>query len=129
LLHNTSAMEWFTGPALVIGFFSMVVVAGLITLGVRYLEARSRREEDAARLQQALTEPLGREPALAGSSVLPVVSWPLRGPARVELTGWVPSRDVRDAAVRAVEREGTRLGQPLRVVVRIEVVDPIPRPA
>jgi hypothetical protein len=122
-------MDWFTGPSLVVGILSLILVAGLITLGVRYLEARSRRDEDAARLQQMLTEPLAREPSLAGSSVLPVVSMPLRGPARVELTGWVGSREGRDAAVRAVEREGTRLGQPLRVVVRIEVVDAMRRPA
>jgi hypothetical protein len=122
-------MDWFTGPSLVIGSLALGLVAGLITLGVRYLEARSRRDEDAARLQQALTEPIAREPALAGSSVLPVVSFPLRGPARVELTGWVGSREGRDAAVRAVEREGKRLGQPLRIVVRIEVVDAMRRPA
>jgi hypothetical protein len=122
-------MEWFTGPSLLIGMFSLAFVVGLITLGVRYLEARSRRDEEAAHLQRALTEPIAREPALAGSSVLPVVSFPLRGPARVELTGWVGSREGRAAAVRAVEREGKRLGQPLRIVVRIEVVDAMRRPA
>jgi hypothetical protein len=122
-------MDWSTGPALAIGAASVAVVGGLITLGVRYLESRSRRDEDAARLQLALTEPLAREPALAGSSVLPVVSVPLRGLARVELTGWVRSREVRDAAVRAVEREGARLGCRLRVIVRLEVVDAMRRPA
>jgi hypothetical protein len=122
-------MDWFTGPSLVIGIASVALVAALITLGVRYLEARSRRDEEAARLQQALTEPLAREPALAGCAVLPVASFPLRGPARVELTGWVGSREGRDAAVRAVEREARRLGQPVRVVVRIEVVDAMRRPA
>jgi hypothetical protein len=122
-------MDWPSGPTLLIGAVSVAVVGGLITLGVRYLEARSRREEDAARLQVALTAPLAHEPALAGSSVLPVVSIPRRGPARVELTGWVGSGDGRDAAVRAVEREGVRLGQPLRVVVHLQVLDAIRRPA
>lgn len=123
------AMEWFTGSSLAIGIASVAVVGALIALGVRFLELRSRREEDAARLQIALTVPLAREPALAGSSVLPVVSMPLRGRARVELTGWVGSRDLREIAVRAVTREGLRLGQPLRVVDRIEMVDRIRRPA
>jgi hypothetical protein len=127
LLYSDTAVDWFTGSSLAVGLVSLAIVAGLITFGVRYLETRSRRDEEAARLQQALTEPLAREPALAGSAVLPVVSLPLRGPARVELTGWVGSRDVRDAAVRAVEREGRRLGQPLRVVVRIEVIDAMRR--
>jgi hypothetical protein len=122
-------MEWFTGPSLAIGLASVVVVGGLIALGVRYLELRSRREEDATRLQVALTEPLAREPALAGSSVVPVVSLPLRGQPRVELTGWVGSREMRDAAVRAVMREGQRLGQSVRVIDRVEVIDRIRRPA
>lgn len=129
MLDFDRAMEWFTGPSLAIGAVSVAIVGGLIALGVRYLEARSRREEEAARLQVALTAPLAREPALARSSVLPVVSMALRGRARVELTGWVESREIRDAAVRVVLREGQRLGQPLRVVDRIEVVDRIRRPA
>jgi membrane protein implicated in regulation of membrane protease activity len=117
------AMDWFTGPWLAIGIGSVLVVGVLIALGVRYLEARSRHDEEATRLQQALVEPLAREPAVAGGSVLPLVSIPLRGPARVELTGWVASRDVRDAAQRAVEREAARLGQRVRIVNRLELMD------
>jgi hypothetical protein len=120
-------MEWFTGPLVAIGLASVLVVGGLIALGVRYLELRGRREEEAARLQIALTEPLAREPALGGGSVVPVVSLPLRGPARVELTGWVASREMRDVAVRAVTREGQRLGQALRVIDRVEVIDRLRR--
>ena len=122
-------MDWFTGPSLAVGVGSIAAVSGLIVLGVRYLEGRSRRDDEAARLQQSLSEPLTREPALAGSSVLPVVSVPLRGVARVGLTGWVPSRDVHDAAIRAVEREAKRLGARIRVVDHIEVVDAMRRPA
>jgi hypothetical protein len=122
-------MEWFTGHAIAAGLAAVAVVGGLIALGVRYLELRSRREEEAARLQLALTGPLAREPMLAGSSILPVVSLPLRGHPRVELTGWVTSREGRDAAVRAVTRAGLRLGQPVRVIDRVEVVDRIRRPA
>jgi hypothetical protein len=122
-------MEWFTESSIAIGLASVAVVGGLIALGVRYLELRSRREEEAARLQVALTEPLAREPALKGSSILPVVSVPLRGQARVELTGWAPSPEMRAVAVRAVTRAGLRLGQPVRVVDHVEVVDTIRRPA
>jgi len=122
-------MDWFTGPLLAVEVGSIAAVSGLIVLGVRYLEVRSRRDDEAARLQQSLSEPLTREPALAGSSVLPVVSVPLRGVARVGLTGWVPSRDVHDAAIRAVEREAKRLGARIRVVDHIEVVDAMRRPA
>jgi hypothetical protein len=115
-------MDWFTGPTAAVGIAIVVVIGVLIALGVRYLEARSRRDEDAARLQQALSEPFARDPALAGCSVLPVTSLPLRGPALIELTGWVPSPEVGTVAVRAVEREAARLGQQIRIVDRLEVL-------
>ena len=116
-------MEWFTGTSLAVGFVVLLVVAGLIAWGVRRLEGHNRRDEEAARLTQALAEPLAREPALAGTGVMPVVTVPWRGRARVELTGWVPSRDIRDAAVRAITREAQRLGRPVRVVDQLEIID------
>src|SRR5215468_8917302 len=70
-------MEWFTESSIALGLAAVAVIGGLIALGVRYLELRSRREEEAARLQLALTEALPRETMLAGSSILPVVSVPL----------------------------------------------------
>ena len=115
-------MEWFTGPALLVGGAAVLVVAGLIALGVRALETRSRLDDEAAGLQRALTEPLAREPALANCSVLPVATVPMTGRARVELTGWVRSRAARDAAVRAVEAHARRLGRSVRVVDHLQIV-------
>jgi hypothetical protein len=131
LLHP-EPMDWFTGPTLAIGIGVVVVIGVLIAIGVRYLEARSRRDEEAAGLQQALSEPLAREPALANCSVLPVATMPLKGRPRVELTGWVPSKAARDAAVQLVEHEAERLGRPVRVVDRLAIVGgdgPVRRPA
>jgi hypothetical protein len=121
--------ELFTGPAIALGLAVALVIGGLIALGVRFLEARSRCEEEASRLQQALSEPLVREPALRGSAVLLVASVPRRGRARVEVTGTVPSREARDAALRAVQREAARLGWRVRVVDQLEVFDSMRRPA
>jgi hypothetical protein len=115
-------MDWFTGPALLIGGAAALVVGVLIALGVRYLERRSRLDEEAAGLQRALTEPLAREPALANCSVLPVATLPTAGRPRVELTGWVRSRAARDAAVRAVELQATRLGRRVRIVDHLDIV-------
>ena len=55
----------------------------------------------------------------------------LHGLIRVELTGWVPSPEVREAAGRTVEREFARLGRRVRVVNRLELVSQqgIARPA
>jgi hypothetical protein len=122
-------MDSFTGSTVTVGIVAFALVGGFITLGVRYLEARSRREDDATRLQQALSEPLARDPALASSSILPVVSVPRRGPACVEVTGRVPSREAGTAAIRAIELEAKLLGRRIRIVDRLEVVDAMRRPA
>jgi len=122
-------MESLNTSSLAIGVASLVTVGGLIVLGVRYLEVRSRRDDEAARLQQSLSEPLSREPALVGSSVLPIVSMTLRGRVRIALTGWASSLEVRDAAIKAVEREARRLGAGIRIVDQIEVQDAVRRPA
>jgi hypothetical protein len=116
-------MDWFTGPWLVAGIGAVLVIGVLIALGVRYLEVQSRHDEEATRLQQALIEPLARDPLLAGSAVLPLVTMPLHGPARVELTGWVASTEIRDTAMRAVEREAARLGRRVRIIDRLDVSD------
>jgi hypothetical protein len=116
-------MDWFSGFSLLVGGVVVFIVGVLIALGVQRLEGHRRRDEDAARLTQSLTEPLARAPALAGAGVMPVVTVPWRGRPRVELTGWVPSREIRDAAVRAVEREAARLGRPVRIVDRLEIID------
>jgi hypothetical protein len=129
LLDASRAMDWFTGPSMFVSSASLVLVGVLITLGVRYLESRSRREEEAARLQLALTQALARDTTLAGRAVVPLVSVPARGPARVELVGLVGSRDVREAAVQLIEREGLRLGESFRVIVNLQVGDVVRRPA
>jgi len=116
-------MDWFTGPSLAIGAAVLLALGALIAWAVRHLETRNRHDEDAAHLTEALSAPLAREPALAGSAVMPVVTRPWRGRPRVELTGWVHTRAMRDAAVRAVEREAARLGRTVRVVDSLEVID------
>jgi len=54
---------------------------------------------------------------------MPVVTWPRHRRPRVELTGWVRTREMRDAAVRTVEREAARLGRQVRIIDSLEVVE------
>ncbi|HEY2992591.1 MAG TPA: hypothetical protein VGM22_07250 [Methylomirabilota bacterium] len=111
-----------TWPVLLaVGLVLLVGVAAFV--GLYFFAVRSRRDDEASLLQQALTEPLARDPALAGAGVLPVVTAAWAGRPRVELTGWVPSREMRDAAVRAVAREAVRLGRRVRVVDQLEIID------
>ena len=58
-----------------------------------------------------------------GVGVVPVVTWPWRRRPRVELTGWVRSREMRDAAVLVVEREARKLGRSVRIIDSLEVID------
>ena len=106
---------------LAVGLVVLVGAAGFA--GLYFFSARSRRDEDAAALQQSLMEPLAREPARAGAGVRLGVTWPWHHRPRVELSGWVPSSEIRQTAVRAVEREAAKLGQRVRIVDSLEVVE------
>jgi hypothetical protein len=102
----------------------LVLLAGVAAIGGLYFFAvRHRRDDEAAALQTALTEPLAREPTLAGAGVVPVVTWPGGRRPRVELTGWVRSRGIGDAAVRAVEREARKLGRSVRIIDALQVIE------
>ncbi|PYM27395.1 MAG: hypothetical protein DMD78_02230 [Candidatus Rokuibacteriota bacterium] len=115
-----SSLSW-TPVMMVIGLVLVIGAAGFA--GLYFFAVRSRRDDEASALQQALTEPLAREPALAGAGVLVVVTAPWRGRPRVELTGWAPSPEMRDAAVRAIAREASRLGRPVRMIDHLEILD------
>ncbi len=115
-------MDSSWGPVLLaVGL--VLLVGGAAFGGLYFFTTRSRRDDEAAALQQALTAPLAREPVLAGVGVVPVVTWPRRRRPRVELTGWVRSSEMRDAAVLVVEREARKLGRSVRIVDSLEIID------
>ena len=116
-------MTWSDSWPLFLAVAIVVLVGVAAFVGQFLFVVRSRRDDDAAALQQALTEPLAREPALAGTGIMPVVTRPWRGRPRVELTGWVPSAEIRDTARRAIEREAAHLGRPVRIVDSLEILD------
>jgi hypothetical protein len=115
-------MDGFTWTLLVVGVVSVLVTGALVAWGVRFLEAQNRREAEATRLQERLSAPLGREPRLQDCSLLPAASIPARGPARVEVTGWVTSQEQRDMALRLVEHEAAQAGRPIEVVDRLSIL-------
>ena len=102
----------------------LVVLVGAAAIAGLYVFAvRHRRDEEAAALQQSLMEPVAREPALAGTGVRLEVTWPWHQRPRVELLGWVESREMRDVAVRAVEREAGKLGRRVRIVDSLDITE------
>lgn len=96
-----------------VGAGVVVGVAFVSALGVLLLEAQRRRDQHAAAFQDLLSEPILRELGQARVSVLPTVRIPLwkaaTRPAVIQLSGQVPSRELRDRVVRLVEREAGRL--------------------
>lgn len=105
--------ETWRGPAMAAGAGVVVGVALVTVLGVLILEAQRRRDQRATAFQDQLAEPIFRELGQANVAVLPTVRIPLwKGatrPAVIQLTGQVPSHDIRDRVVRLVEREAGRL--------------------
>ncbi len=122
VLLSPTRMDGFTWTLLVVGVVIVLVTGALVAWGVRFLEAQNRRETEATRLQERLSGPLGREPRLRECSLLPATSIPARGPARVEVTGWVTSPEQRDMALRLVEHEAAQADRPVEVVDRLSIV-------
>ena len=110
-----------------VGAGVVVGVALVTALGVLFLEAQRRRDQRASAFQDQLAVPILRELGQAHVSVLPTVRIPLwKGatrPAVIQLTGQVPTRDIRDRVVRLVEREAGRL-QYFRIEDRIRITPP-----
>lgn len=96
----------------------LVLVAGV---GLMLFDLGGRREEEAERLGVLISRALGRE--LGPLAVLPTAHVPRSrsAPVIVELTGTVPSAEVRDAVVQVVERELARLRPSYRIEDRLGV--------
>jgi hypothetical protein len=106
---------WFglTTPTLLLGLGLVLGIGIAITAGILALDGQRRRDQRAAALQDLLAAPITRELGQAGVSVLPTVRIPLfkaaTRPAVIQITGHVPSRELRDRVIHLVEREGARL--------------------
>ena len=126
-------MEWlevwksWSGAAIAVGAGVVVGVTVMTVVAVLVLEAQRRRDQSAAAFQDRLAEPILRELGQANVAILPTVRIPLwkaaTRPAIIELTGQVPSVDLRNRVVRLVEREAGRLRY-YRIEDRIRIAPP-----
>jgi hypothetical protein len=112
------------GPTmtLVIG----VVVTLLVILGVlvKMWDLKRKRESEAVIVQSQISDALLQEPALFSLAITPTAHVPLwkGSPVTVEVAGQVPSDDLRQAALRVIEREASRLRSDVQVESRLGVV-------
>jgi hypothetical protein len=108
-----------------------LVVISLLILGVlvKMWDLKRKREGEAVIVQSQISDALLREPALFSLPITPTAHVPLwkGSPVTVEVAGQVPSDDVRQTALRVIEREASHLRSDVRVESRIGVVPTMAR--
>ena len=95
----------------------------IVGVGVKIWDAKRKREAEAVHLQSQLSDALLREADFFGLALTPTVHASLRrdAPMIIEMTGQAPSEAVRDAALRTVRDEASRIRPNFEIVDRIEI--------
>jgi hypothetical protein len=105
---------------------AILMVGLLVILGaaVKFFDLRRKREAEAVHLQAQISDALLRDPALFGLPITPTARVPLwRGsPALIEVSGQVPSSEVREAVIRIVQEEAARIRPDFTIQNRLAVV-------
>ena len=104
----------------------IVLLLGLLLLvgvGVKLYDLKRKRETEGVHLQAQVADALLRDPSLFGLAVTPTahVPWWSGTPARLEVTGRVPSQEARDGVVRLVEQEALQLRSDVEIVDHLQV--------
>jgi hypothetical protein len=99
---------------------AMLVIVGI---GVKIWDLKRKREAEAVHLQSQLSDALLREADFFGLAITPTVHASMRksGPMIIEVTGQAPSESVRNAALRVIQDEASRVTTNFEIVDRIEV--------
>jgi len=99
---------------------ALLVIVGA---GVKMWDAKRKREADAIHLQSQLSDALLREADFFGLAITPTVHAGMRksAPMIIELTGQAPSDSVRNAALRVIQGEASRVRSNFELVDKIEV--------
>ncbi len=113
-----------SGGSHALAFLGVIIaLVVIIALLARWSSLRNRRETEAVQLEAQIADALLRERALINLGVLPKVHVPFwRGsPATIEMSGHVPSPELREEVLRVAEREAIRLRPDARVYDRLAV--------
>jgi hypothetical protein len=106
---------------LVAGGIVVVVVLLVVSIGVKLFDLSGHREDEAAQLQDRLTERLRPEVGAVPVTIVAHASGSSRTPVVIEVGGPMPTLDTRDRVLRAALHEASRLGRDVRVANRLEV--------
>jgi len=110
------------------GLVVVLVIIGLIAvlgIAVKASDLRRKRTDAAVALQGRIADALLADPTLGHQPIVATAHTPLwgRAPVTLEVSGPVPSAELREAAMSLVIREAFNSGLRFRVEDRI-VVDP-----
>ena len=111
----------------------LLLLAGLlviVAIGVKLYDLKRKRDAEAVHLQAQVSDALLRDPMMFGLAVTPTAHVPLLSgtPARLEVTGHVPTAEARERALRIIEAEARSLRPDVTIVDKLEV-EPIERVA
>jgi hypothetical protein len=103
-----SAEGWSGTVILGLTALAIVVILGVVA---KLYDRRRKLEADAIGVQSRLSDALLTDRALHGAIVTPTVHAPLwkRSPLVIEVSGEVPTPELRDAVLRVVQREACQL--------------------
>jgi hypothetical protein len=107
--------------------FVGLLVVGLLVVGVKMLDRKRKREEEAVQVQSQISDALLRDRMLAALPVTPTAHVPIwgRSPATIELHGHVPAVELREAVLRVAEREASRILSAYQIQDGMTVAPPV----
>ena len=102
----------------------MVGLILVIVAAAKIIDLWGRRETERILLQGGIAEALMRDRALSRLPVVPTAHIPmLRGsPVTIEVSGRVPTPELRKVTLRVVEEEASRVRPDVRIQDRLELV-------
>jgi len=105
---------------------ALALMGGLLVLvgiGVKIWDLKRKREAEGVHLQSQISDALLRESDFFGLAITPTVHASMRhsAPMVIDVTGAAPSEMVRDAALRVVRDEASRMTSNFEIVDKIDV--------
>ncbi len=104
---------------------TLVIIALLVVIGVvvKLFDLKRKRSAEAVHLQAQISDALLREQNVFRLPVTPTAHVPfLKGtPAVIEVSGEVPSSELKDTVLRLVRTEASRIREDVRVEDRLAV--------
>ena len=114
-----------------LGLALLVAIVIAVVVGARYASRRRKRIEEAVILQSQLSDVVAREPQLHGLVITPrarVSGW-RKSQVTVEVSGEVPTPELRETVMRIVGTEAWQRRPDVITLDHLFIVPPVRRPS